>query len=38
MSQLAEVGVTPADIGYVPISHTHPDQVGNVELFPQRHC
>jgi glyoxylase-like metal-dependent hydrolase (beta-lactamase superfamily II) len=35
ISQLAEVGVTPADIGYVAISHTHPDHVGNVELFPK---
>jgi glyoxylase-like metal-dependent hydrolase (beta-lactamase superfamily II) len=34
LSQLTEIGVAPADIGYVAISHTHPDHVGNVELFP----
>jgi N-acyl homoserine lactone hydrolase len=33
--QLAEIGVKPADIKYVAISHTHPDHIGNVELFPQ---
>ena len=25
----------PADIKYVAVSHTHPDHIGNVELFPQ---
>jgi len=34
-AQLAEIGVAPADIGWVAISHTHPDHVGNVELFPK---
>ena len=34
-SQLEELGVKPADIKYVAVSHTHPDHVGNVELFPQ---
>jgi N-acyl homoserine lactone hydrolase len=34
-AQLKDVGVAPADIQYVAISHTHPDHVGNVELFPQ---
>ena len=33
-AQLAEIGVKPADIGYVAISHTHGDHVGNVGLFP----
>jgi glyoxylase-like metal-dependent hydrolase (beta-lactamase superfamily II) len=33
-SQLARIGVKPGDIRYVAISHTHPDHVGNVELFP----
>lgn len=32
---LKEIGVQPADIKYVAISHTHPDHIGNVELFPQ---
>jgi N-acyl homoserine lactone hydrolase len=31
---LDELGVKPADIKYVAVSHTHPDHVGNVELFP----
>ena len=34
-AQLAEISVKPADIKYVAISHTHPDHIGNVELFPQ---
>ena len=33
-SQLAAVGVKPADVKLVALSHTHPDHVGNVELFP----
>jgi N-acyl homoserine lactone hydrolase len=32
--QLASIGVQPADIKYVGISHTHADHVGNVDLFP----
>jgi glyoxylase-like metal-dependent hydrolase (beta-lactamase superfamily II) len=35
VSQLAAVGLTPDDIRYVAISHTHGDHVGNVELFPK---
>jgi N-acyl homoserine lactone hydrolase len=35
VSQLAAIGVQPADIKYVGISHTHADHVGNVDLFPQ---
>ena len=34
-SQLDQIGVKPADIKFVAVSHTHPDHIGNVELFPQ---
>src|SRR2546422_1922649 len=34
-SQLEALGVKPAEIKYVAVSHTHPDHVGNVEMFPQ---
>jgi glyoxylase-like metal-dependent hydrolase (beta-lactamase superfamily II) len=34
-SQLAEIGVKPEAIQFLAVSHTHPDHVGNVELFPQ---
>ncbi|MGM3277670.1 N-acyl homoserine lactonase family protein [Ralstonia sp. 24A2] len=34
-SQLEEIGVRPADIKYVAISHSHPDHLGNVEMFPR---
>jgi glyoxylase-like metal-dependent hydrolase (beta-lactamase superfamily II) len=33
-AQLQELGVKPADILYVGISHTHPDHTGNIDLFP----
>ena len=33
-SQLAAIGVKPSDIKFVGISHTHPDHIGNAELFP----
>ncbi len=33
--QLQELGVKPSDIKAMAISHTHPDHIGNVELFPQ---
>jgi len=33
-AQLAEIGVKPADVTYVALSHTHGDHVGNVALFP----
>lgn len=33
-AQLAEIGVKPADVAYVAVSHTHGDHVGNVALFP----
>jgi len=34
-SQLDEIGVKPADIRYLALSHSHGDHVGNVKLFPQ---
>ena len=34
-SQLDALGIKPSDIKYVAVSHTHPDHIGNVELFPQ---
>ncbi len=34
-SQLEELSVKPSDIKYVAVSHTHPDHIGNVEMFPQ---
>ncbi len=34
-SQLAEIGVKPDQIRSVGISHTHPDHIGNAELFPK---
>ena len=34
-AELATVGVKPSDIKYLAISHTHPDHIGNVEMFPQ---
>jgi N-acyl homoserine lactone hydrolase len=34
-SQLEQLGVKPSDIKYVAVSHSHPDHVGNVEMFAQ---
>jgi glyoxylase-like metal-dependent hydrolase (beta-lactamase superfamily II) len=34
IAQLAEIGVKPADITYVAVSHSHGDHVGNIGLFP----
>jgi N-acyl homoserine lactone hydrolase len=34
-AQLAELNVAPSDIKKMAVSHTHPDHIGNVELFPQ---
>jgi N-acyl homoserine lactone hydrolase len=34
-AQLEAIGLKPADLKYVAVSHTHPDHIGNVELFPQ---
>jgi glyoxylase-like metal-dependent hydrolase (beta-lactamase superfamily II) len=33
VSQLAEIGVTPAQITHLAFSHTHGDHVGNANLF-----
>ena len=33
-AQLEAVGLKPTDIRFVAVSHTHPDHIGNVELFP----
>lgn len=33
--QLTQLGVKPADIKYVGISHSHPDHIGNTTMFPQ---
>src|SRR5262247_275518 len=32
---LDELGVKPADVKYVAVSHTHPDHIGNMALFPK---
>ncbi|WGR74666.1 MULTISPECIES: N-acyl homoserine lactonase family protein [unclassified Bradyrhizobium] len=34
-AQLEQIGVKPADIKMMGVSHTHPDHIGNVEMFPQ---
>jgi glyoxylase-like metal-dependent hydrolase (beta-lactamase superfamily II) len=33
--QLDQLGVKPLDVKAMAISHSHPDHIGNVELFPQ---
>jgi N-acyl homoserine lactone hydrolase len=33
--ELDKIGIKPGDVRYLAISHTHPDHIGNVELFPQ---
>ena len=33
-AQLDQLGVKPADIKYVAVSHSHPDHIGNVDMFP----
>src|SRR6476660_10408326 len=33
-AQLEQIGVKPADVTYLAVSHTHGDHVGNVLLFP----
>jgi N-acyl homoserine lactone hydrolase len=35
LSQLAELSLKPSDIRYLALSHSHPDHVGNLNLFPQ---
>ncbi len=34
-AELDGLGVKPADIKYVAVSHSHPDHIGNIGLFPQ---
>ena len=34
-SELDQLGVKPADIKFVALSHTHPDHLGNIGMFPQ---
>src|SRR5215218_9659283 len=34
-AQLEQLGVKPSDFKGMAISHTHPDHIGNVEMFPQ---
>ena len=34
VAALAALGVSPADVRYVAISHVHPDHTGNVDEFP----
>ena len=34
-SQLEQLGAKPAEIKYVAVSHTHPDHIGNITMFPQ---
>jgi glyoxylase-like metal-dependent hydrolase (beta-lactamase superfamily II) len=34
VAALGEIGVSPADIRYVAISHIHPDHIGNLDAFP----
>src|SRR6266849_3944689 len=34
-AQLEQLGVKPADVKGMAVSHTHPDHSGNVEMFPQ---
>jgi glyoxylase-like metal-dependent hydrolase (beta-lactamase superfamily II) len=33
-SQLVQIGLSPDDVNYVLVSHTHGDHIGNVKLFP----
>jgi glyoxylase-like metal-dependent hydrolase (beta-lactamase superfamily II) len=33
-AQLDQLGVKPSDIKVIAVSHTHPDHIGNVEMFP----
>jgi glyoxylase-like metal-dependent hydrolase (beta-lactamase superfamily II) len=34
VATLAAIGLKPADVRYVAISHIHPDHIGNVDAFP----
>ena len=33
-AQLDQLGIKPSDIKVLAVSHTHPDHIGNVEMFP----
>src|SRR5437763_16958443 len=33
-AQLDQLGLKPSDIKAMAVSHTHPDHIGNVEMFP----
>ena len=33
-AQLEQLGVKPSDIKAMAVSHTHPDHIGNIEMFP----
>ena len=33
-AQLGQLGIKPSDIKAMAVSHTHPDHIGNVEMFP----
>ncbi|SEC19305.1 Glyoxylase, beta-lactamase superfamily II [Bradyrhizobium erythrophlei] len=33
-AQLEQIGVKQSDVKAIAVSHTHPDHIGNVELFP----
>lgn len=35
LSQLQELHISPDDVHWIGISHTHPDHIGNVEMFPK---
>lgn len=33
-AQIDELGLKPSNIKYVAVSHSHPDHIGNVDMFP----
>lgn len=33
-AQIEELGLKPSDMKYVAVSHSHPDHIGNVDMFP----
>ncbi len=33
--ELDKIGIKPSDVKVLAVSHSHPDHIGNVELFPQ---
>lgn len=33
-AQIDELGLKPSDIKYIAVSHSHPDHIGNVGMFP----